>query len=233
MNEEQEKRSATSNLRRRAEARLIGKGKGQWDAVGDRMTAADTQRLIQELQIYQIELEMQNEELKQAQDQAEGEKQRYEDLFSFAPVAYFTLDRDSVICRMNFAGGRLLGIDHVLPFSRKFRHFVSESDRPTFDNFLKKVFESRLKKRCNITLGQEGHRRLHVRIEATAARDRQECRTAVLDMTKQKNAEEKLQTFRKELEQRVAEGTVPPFTERDTLSTSNPYCSQQIEGFVL
>ncbi len=75
------------------------------------MTAVEMQRLVQELQIHQIELEMQNEELKQARDEAEAERERYLDLYDFAPVGYFTLDRDGVIRQMNLTGARLLGLE--------------------------------------------------------------------------------------------------------------------------
>ncbi len=97
------------------------------------MTAAEMQRLIQELQIHQIELEMQNEELKQARDEAEAERERYLDLYDFAPVGYFTLGADGAIRQVNLAGARLLGLERSALLNRRFCHFVSEADVAAFE----------------------------------------------------------------------------------------------------
>ena len=172
----------------------------------NQMTAADAQQLIRKLEIRIIEQERQNS-----------------DLYDLAPVGYFTLDSAGIIHRANFAAARLLGIDHALLPGRKFGYFVSEEDRPAFDDFLKKAFQVRLKKRCNVALGQEGHQQRHVRIEAKLNPDGQECWIAVLDMTKQKKTEEMLRKLRRELERRVTEGAAPLFPEAETLTDGNPY----------
>ncbi len=129
MKKEQDSPADGADLRRRAEDRLLEKGKGPQEAAGDQMTAVEMQRLVQELQIHQIELEMQNEELKQARDEAEAERERYLDLYDFAPVGYFTLDRDGVIRQVNLTGARLLGLERSRLLNRRFGHFVSQADR--------------------------------------------------------------------------------------------------------
>lgn len=68
-------------------------------------------RLVHELQVHQIELEMQNEALREAHTHIEESLERYSELFDFAPVAYFTLDMDGGIHQTNFNGERLLGIE--------------------------------------------------------------------------------------------------------------------------
>jgi PAS domain S-box-containing protein len=96
-------------------------------------------RLVQELQIHQVELELQNEELKKARDEAEAERERYLDLYDFAPVGYFALDPEGVIRQVNLAGARLLGLERSLLLNRRFGKFVSPADLPVFNAFLKKV----------------------------------------------------------------------------------------------
>src|SRR5512140_364147 len=64
-------------------------------------TVEDTQRLLHELQVHHIELEMQNEELRQARDEVDTLLEEYADLYDFAPVGYFTLDRTGTISRVN------------------------------------------------------------------------------------------------------------------------------------
>ena len=86
--------SDAAELRRQAEARLSEKQKTQRSQAGAERTSHDTQRLVLELQIHQIELEMQNEQLEQARAETEAALELYTDLYEFAPAGYFTLDRD-------------------------------------------------------------------------------------------------------------------------------------------
>src|SRR5512133_2251568 len=110
-----------AELRRQAEARLR-KQKTKKARPG---TELDTQRLLHELQVHQIELEMQNEELKQARVAVEAALERYTDLYDFAPVGYFTLDRNGTIGQVNITGAGLLGIDRSKLIRRKLGRFVA------------------------------------------------------------------------------------------------------------
>jgi PAS domain-containing protein len=159
MKKKRDSRADGADLRRRAEDKLLEKGKGPQGAAGGHMTAVEMQRLIQELQIHQIELEMQNEELKRARDEAESERERYLDLYDFAPVGYVTLASDGVIRQANLAGTRLLGLERSRLLNRCFVDFVALADAAAFDAFLKKVFENGSKESCAIFLGQEGNQR--------------------------------------------------------------------------
>ena len=207
MKKGQNKQTEDATLRRRAEARWVEKRKDQPAMARSHKTAVETERLVQELQIHQIELELQNEELKQARDEAEAERERYLDLYDFAPVGYFTVGADGVIRQLNLTGARLLGLERSALLNRRFCHFVSETDVATCNAFLKKVFESREKESCTISLGRAGQQRFHVQIEAAASRDGRECRAVLLDMTERKKAEDELQKLHEELEQRIAERT--------------------------
>src|SRR5689334_20106641 len=69
----------------------------------------ETQRLVHELEVHQVELEMQNAELRQARDEVETSLEKYADLYDFAPVGYVTLDRSGNICSVNLSGASLLG----------------------------------------------------------------------------------------------------------------------------
>ena len=88
-----DKKSEDDNaiLRREAEAKLK-----DW-YLPDDVPAEDAKRLIQELRVHQIELEMQNEELRKTQAQLEESSSQYADLYDFAPVGYVTLDEQGLI----------------------------------------------------------------------------------------------------------------------------------------
>ncbi|HET8540898.1 MAG TPA: ATP-binding protein [Anaeromyxobacter sp.] len=126
------KRRPPADLRRAAEARL---GRPAPRSDGD----ADVQRIVHELRVHQIELEMQNEELRGARAEVESALARYTELFDFAPIGYFRVLGDGRIRELNFAGARLLGAPRGQIVGRPFRDFVSEHDRATFDRFLSAV----------------------------------------------------------------------------------------------
>jgi len=190
-------------LRRRAEERL----RRQRPEGGEQSTEVEMMRLIHEMQVHQIELEMQNDELQQARAQVEAllgaELQQsraqveallaqYTDLYDFAPTGYLTLDRDGAIRRVNLTGARLLGVEPSGLVNRRFGLFVAEADRLAFSDFLQKVFAGQAKESCEVMLPQEGSQPLVVYIEGTRSADGQECRAVVIDITERKRAEQDL-----------------------------------------
>ena len=92
-------------------------------------------KLLHELQVHQIELEMQNEELIQANETAETALKKYTMLYDFAPMGYFTLDPDGTICELNFTGAEMLGDKRFSLVNSNFKLFISEDSRPVFDVF--------------------------------------------------------------------------------------------------
>ncbi len=76
---------------------------------------ADTLKLLYELEVHQIELEMQNEQLQLANQKAEANAEKYTNLYDFAPSGYFTLDSNCNICELNLNGAKMLGKERVVP----------------------------------------------------------------------------------------------------------------------
>ena len=151
----------------------------------------DEKKLIHELQVHQIELEMQNEALQEARTTAAIALERYAELYDFAPVAYFTLGMDGIIKQTNFSGEKLLGLDRSKLRGKHFAHGVSSECRPSFNRFLASVFASvcDVAQRCEVSLW-DGDKLRWVAIEARADNVRQTALAAVMDITDKKRAEE-------------------------------------------
>ena len=149
----------------------------------------ETQRLLHELEVHQIQLEMQNEELRHSGEELEKVLEKYTDLYDFAPVGYFTLDKNGTISDVNLSGASLLGIVRSLLIGRHFGQFVSAKDRPSFTAFLASVFTSRGKESSEVTLLKKGKFSFVVQIEAIATASGQECQLALIDIGDRKQAE--------------------------------------------
>ncbi|MGZ4960372.1 MAG: putative bifunctional diguanylate cyclase/phosphodiesterase [Methylomonas sp.] len=170
-------------LRQRAERRLAGKKAAAPDQLSDQ------HRLVHELQVHQVELEMQNEALQEARNAAETALERCGELFEFAPIAYFILSVDGILQHTNSRGEQLLGRDRLKLARRHFVESVSTEYRPVFNHFLTQVFANDGTQSCEIAL-RTGENKCWVVIEATADKNRQTCLAAVLDITEKKQAEE-------------------------------------------
>ncbi|MEI7456247.1 MAG: PAS domain S-box protein [Nitrosomonadales bacterium] len=107
-------------LRKLAEKKLNGQ-------VAD-PSGRTAQELLHELQVHQIELEMQNETLRQNQIQLEESRDRYLDLYDFAPVAYLTINAAGMIVEINHTGAQLLGLERKKILKRRLSNFLSPED---------------------------------------------------------------------------------------------------------
>ena len=177
-------------LRHRAESKLRDQVKKHLSSDASISSSADTKRLVHELQVHHIELEMQNEELKHARDEMEAGMEKYSELYDFAPVGYLTLDHAGIIREANLTAAGMLGIHRAPLLQRRLSAFVALADRRTFDVFLGQVFESRDRKECDVRILVKDKSPVDVRLRATLSESGQACWMAVTDITKHKLAEE-------------------------------------------
>jgi len=96
-------------LRKRAEA-LAGERAGEMLEDLEAPPLDVALRALHELRVHQIELEMQNEELRRTQQELEASRERYFDLYDLAPVGYFTLSEQGLILEANLTAAKLLGV---------------------------------------------------------------------------------------------------------------------------
>jgi PAS domain S-box-containing protein len=155
----------------------------------------DVQRLLHELEVHQIELEMQNEELRASRLEVELTVARYTELYDFAPIGYVQLARDGSVCSMNLAAASLLGIERRtaqgLPF---ILFFVDAAERAGFEDFVAQVIAGG-ESVCELTLTR-GKAPRHVRITAATlprrAPEELEILLALGDVTERKEREEEV-----------------------------------------
>ncbi|WP_298273394.1 PAS domain-containing sensor histidine kinase [Geobacter sp.] len=147
---------------------------------------------LHEIEAHQIELETKIQELRRSQQELEASRNKYALLYDFAPVGYFTLNREGVIQSANLFGGRLLGVERDSLTGRRFEQFVANEDRPAIAPFLRTVFAGSGKETCRLKLSTGGERPLFVRIEAMASESGEECLAVLVDITEKKMAEHAL-----------------------------------------
>ena len=157
------------------------------------LSPEDIQKLVHELQVHQIELEMQNDELRHAQLEIEESRDRYLELYDEAPVGYVTLNPKGIVLETNLTATRLLEKDREslvnLPFSR----LVCKEDADSFHLYLNHVIETGSKQTCLIKLLKKDGIPFHAQLETIPASGVDGaptlCRMTVSDVSAQKKAE--------------------------------------------
>jgi len=140
------------DLRRRAEKNIPD----VTDSIGS-MSVPDIQKLVHELNVHQIELEMQNEALRKSQTETAESRYKYSDLYDFAPVGYFTFDRRGHIIEANITGASLLGAEKRSLAKQPFQRFIIPGYFSIFQSHLQKAQETRSKQICKLKLtGKDG-----------------------------------------------------------------------------
>lgn len=195
-----------SRLRRAAEQKLRSaatEGFAQDDLAGPR----PLEELVHELQVHQLELEMQNQTLRQAQIALEESRDRYVDFYDFAPVGYLTITEKGLIAESNLAGAAMLGVDRANLLHRRFSQSVATEDRDGWHQHVTGALRQDAKQDCELALLRPDGSRLDVRIDSQ--RLEKEGRAPVLrvvltDVTARKRAEQRLVEMAAGLEEQVS-----------------------------
>jgi PAS domain S-box-containing protein len=144
----------------------------------------DVHRLVHELQVHQVELELQNEALAEAYAEADAISKRYAEIYDFSPIAFITVDALGAICQINLAGAILLGINHAEFKRYRFGASVEAESVAVFNQFLEKVLRERSRQGCEISLSATAQRPAAIiTIDAVPDESGKECRMVVVDVT--------------------------------------------------
>lgn len=193
-------------LRERAEAMLRT---SQADMAS--MTTQDLHALVHELQVHQMELEIQNEELRHAQMELSESRDRFSDLYEFAPVGYLTLDKQGEVLEANLAACRLLGVERQSIVRHKIADFVAREGQDALHLHRQSVFASPERQICELPMRRVDGAAMVVQLESTRRQvvdgSASIWRVAMIDITARRLAEDELQKANLELDRRVMERT--------------------------
>jgi PAS domain S-box-containing protein len=181
-----------NDLRKRAEEKARADG----DKPVDILPPEETRQVLHELRVHQIELEMQNEELRRAQAEIEASRARYFDLYDLAPVGYITLSKKGLILEANLTAATLFSVARGDLVKHPLPRFILAEDQDIYYRHRKQLFETGAPQVCELRMLRADAAPFWARLEATAAQDADGatvCRAVVNDITERKRAEEALQ----------------------------------------
>ena len=148
----------------------------------------DVQKLIELLQVHQIELEHQNQELKIVEEELEVSRNKYVNLFDFSPIPLFVLDLEGSIKGVNLCASKMLGFDRNKLMDKHFIAYIPLAERDVYISFMTIVFNSPESQSCEINVMNKDKRVFHVRLEGRELADTLEsdrtCQVALIDLTK-------------------------------------------------
>lgn len=169
-----------TGLRQRAEQRLEASPHASQPA-----DPQDLRRLVHELQVHRLELEMQNEQLRETQRELELSRERYVDLYDFAPAAYVTIDAVGVVVEANLTGARLLGIERSHLLRKPLSTYVIGKDHGVFFEHVRNCIERGEHGACEVTLRRQDGTELPVQLQSVPFRHAEQgtlCRTVVTSL---------------------------------------------------
>jgi PAS domain S-box-containing protein len=156
----------------------------------------DYHKLIEELHNHQIALEMQNEELQRAHLELEATRDRYVDLYDFAPAGYITVSEKGMILEANLTFSAMLGINRSSLIGKPLSRFITGDTQNDFYLHRLKLFETKAKQTCDLRLIKKDYTPFHARLECALVKDAKEntiqFRAIIADISEQKRAEETL-----------------------------------------
>ena len=186
-----------SSLRARAEAAA------QWRHNELRnLSPAEVQRLVHELEVQQIELEMQNAELRQTQVELAESRDRFSNLYDFAPVGYVTLDLMGAVLEANLTAAKMLGVTRQELVGQPLSRFLTPDSQDDLYRYRQSIFGTETSQACDLKLRRADGSSLPVHVEGARFGDDPQgrrCLAAFLDISALRRVEAELRASNTEL----------------------------------
>ena len=180
--------NGNKGLRKRADAIARGKTALSRENI-EAMTPEEIQRMLHELQVHQIELEMQNDELRRTQAELEAARARYFDFYELAPVGYFTLAENGMILEANLTTATLLGMAREALVKQPITRFIHKEDQDIFYLHRKQLFATGEPQTCELRMVKNDGTAFWAHLAATVAQDADGapvCRLVLSDITERR-----------------------------------------------
>ncbi|MGR9116622.1 MAG: PAS domain-containing sensor histidine kinase [Gammaproteobacteria bacterium] len=187
-------------LRKRFEAMVSASGSDI-----DQMSRDDIRKLVYEFQVYQIELELQNEELRSTQHQLELSLDRYSQLYDHAPIGFLTLDQQGVIVQANYKASKILGCERARLTGKKLTEFIHKEEQDKFYFYSREIFNVSEKNESEFRI-KTGNNAAYVELQSTLNLFDEEGPKVLMtvnDITHRKQAEATIQSLNHRLQERV------------------------------
>ncbi len=177
--------------------------------------------LIHELRVHQIELKMQNEELRRIQGELEKARDQYSHLYDFSPVGYVTLTETGIIHEANLTLASMLGVERNVLVGTPFSRFVLRDDQDIFYKLRHRLLETKKSQSCELRLLKQNEHAFFAGLDCMAVKNRDDdfrfIRAAVSDITERHLSAKAMQEAHNGLEQRVEERTAELRTANEEL----------------
>jgi diguanylate cyclase (GGDEF)-like protein/PAS domain S-box-containing protein len=155
----------------------------------------ETLRILHELQVHQIELQMQNEEMGRAQAELDATRARYFDLYDLAPVGYCTISEQGLIMEANLTASTMLGVSRGKLVKQLLTRFIFKEDQDIYYLHRKQLFDSGKQQTCDLRMVNKDGTVFWAHLTATIAKEEggaKLCRVVMSDITERKQVEKKL-----------------------------------------
>ena len=231
MTEGKTRSGQADNLRKRAEKIAGGKAALSQENPAV-LSPEEMQQTLHELRVHQIELEMQNEELRRAQIEIDASRARYFDLYDLAPVGYFNLNDKGLILEANLTAATLLGVARDTLVKQPLSRFILPEDQDIFYWHRKLLFETDVPQVCEIRILRQDVMPFWARMEASMVREADGasgCHTVISDITARKRTEEALEnseTRYRRLFETAQDGILILDGETGQISGINPFLAE-------
>ncbi len=199
MSQNETSSNQANNLRRQAEEKAAKMTENL-----EGLSPVEIRQILHEQRVHQIELEMQNEELRGSQTELDSARERYFELFDLAPVGYCTISKEGLILEANLTASSLLGMVRGALVNQPITRFILKEDQDTYFLLRKYLFDAYsassgqagAPRACELRMVKKNGSLFWARLEITAVQDTDSspvCRVVMSDITEHKQAEKKLQ----------------------------------------
>ncbi|WP_159517772.1 PAS domain-containing hybrid sensor histidine kinase/response regulator [Sunxiuqinia indica] len=163
------------------------------------LSTHDIQKIVYELEVHRIELEMQNDELRSSQKELEDERANFADLYNHAPVGYISIDKNQLVLQANETIASMLQCSREAVENQKFTNFIHWDDKDRFYLFIRNIQTKGEPRSCQLRLNTEKNHWVYANLEANSKKDNY-VRIAITDITNlveaQQKAEESEEKYR-------------------------------------